>query len=135
MKIEPKAYLNLGELGDDALKLVVKVLLRELHLAHVEAANAADLVVLVHLSGRLPLRLREDNVHELLVRRHHGDALEVVLGRRHCGGCGGLDLGLEIEREGDPRIQKFKNGSKSSSGGEGEVDSTCDRQRQRVEAE
>lgn len=51
------------------------------YLAHVKGANPLDCPAIVHHGRRLPLRLRQDDVDEVLVGRHDLDTLEVV--RRH----------------------------------------------------
>jgi len=55
----------------------VEVRLRELDLAHVELSESVDSVALVHHGGRLALRPGQDDVHELLARRHHRNPLEI----------------------------------------------------------
>lgn len=50
------AHIQLWEIREDLRQSIVVVLLSELHLPHVEMANAVDLVVLVHHCGRFPLR-------------------------------------------------------------------------------
>lgn len=77
--VERVDILQLGEVGQDEAELLAEVALRELDLPHVESPDAADLVLFVHYGGRLPLRLGEDDVDELLGRGHDGDLLEVVL--------------------------------------------------------
>jgi len=50
------SYVQLGEVCEDLAEAVVAGLLRELDFAHVEVADAVDLVMLVHHRRRLPLR-------------------------------------------------------------------------------
>ena len=48
------------------------------HLTHVETPDASDSILLVDHRGRLPLRLAQHDVYEVLGGRHRRDLLEVV---------------------------------------------------------
>lgn len=48
------------------------------HLSHVESSYPLNRPAIMHNCGRLPLCLRQDNVHKVLACRHHPDALKIV---------------------------------------------------------
>ena len=77
--VERVDVLQLWKLGQDDGQLLVEAGLRKLDLAHVESPDSADLEVPVHHRRRLPLRLGQDDVGEVLRRRDDGNLLEVVV--------------------------------------------------------
>lgn len=82
IRVEGMDSLKAGELVNDAGELLVEVLLREPHLAHVELTQARDRIPLVHHRRRLSLRARQDDVNHLLPRRDHRYPLEIELHHR-----------------------------------------------------
>lgn len=71
VSVERVDVLQAGESLEHMRELLVEVLLRELDLAHVEAADAGDGISLVHDSRGLALGLAQDDVDEVLRLRHH----------------------------------------------------------------
>lgn len=61
-----QTHVKFGEVGEDLREAVVVVLLRELHLSHVEVSDAMNLVMFVYHRGRLPLCLGQSDVDEFL---------------------------------------------------------------------
>ena len=60
----------------------MEVLLSVLHLAHVELSDSADSIALMDDGRRLPVRLREDDVNEVICAWDDLNLLEVVLWHR-----------------------------------------------------
>jgi hypothetical protein len=79
-----KTHLNLGKVFKNLLEFLVKGVVCKLDFAHVELADAANRVRLVHDRGRFALRLGQYNVQKVYSRRNGLDALEVVEAR-HAG--------------------------------------------------
>ena len=90
--VERVDVIQLGEFVQYGRKLVVEVLLGELHLPRVELSDSGYLVVFVDHGGSLALGLGEDDVNEVLGRGHYSDLLEVIVSS-HC-----VDIELEEPR-------------------------------------
>lgn len=95
----PNTHLQTRKLVNNGLELLDCVLLCELHLSHVERLNTLDLETSdsfrnpyplpgSHHSGRLPLRLGEDNIDQFVSIRNGCDTLKVL---------GHTDLGTRKE--------------------------------------
>jgi hypothetical protein len=76
--VERVDVIELGELLEDRLNLIVERRLREFDFAHVEVANARNLVVGMDDRGRLPLSAGKHDVDKVLVRGHGLNLLEVI---------------------------------------------------------
>lgn len=81
-------------------------LLREAHFPHVELSNACDLECGMHLGGRLALSLGQNDVHQVLVRRHRVNLLEIV---QHHLGSGVGEVKEVVERRGGATQSDVKN--------------------------
>ena len=104
--VERVDVLQLWKLGQNDGQLLVEAGLRKLDLAHVESPDSADLEVPVHHRRRLPLRLGQDDVGEVLRRRDDGNLLEVVV--RHL--CNSMRLTC---REGELELPASETSKRS----------------------
>lgn len=77
--IERMNLFDLGEGLQNGGKLVVDALFAELDFAHVERADSTDVIAGVHHRRGLTLRLRQNDIDEVLGGRDGSDALEVVV--------------------------------------------------------
>lgn len=76
--VEGVDVLHLWEVIQYLGELLVPALRRELDLAHVKLPDTLNSPAIVHHSGRLALRLAQHDIYEILCRRDHLHALEVV---------------------------------------------------------
>mmetsp|Transcript_2363 Transcript_2363/g.4806 ORF Transcript_2363/g.4806 Transcript_2363/m.4806 type:complete len:206 (-) Transcript_2363:19-636(-) len=74
--------VDTGELVEDCGELLVPVLLRILHLAHVKLTDARYRISLMHHRRRFPLCFREDDIDKVLRSGHHPNLLEVIVNHR-----------------------------------------------------
>lgn len=77
-------YLNFRKIGQNLCKFVVETLLCEFHFSHVKRTNARNFVVAMNHRRSFALSSRQNDIDEVLHRRHCRDTFEVVLlNRRH----------------------------------------------------
>lgn len=82
--------LDFGKFTDDHGQSVVKVLLGEFDLTHIEVPYSSYLIPPMDNSRSFSLCFRQDYICEILGRRHGCDSLEIVLVRHD------LDLSLIV---------------------------------------
>lgn len=67
VRVEGMNLFDFGKFVEHERETIVKALLREFHLTHVERTYACDLVVFVHYGRRFSLGFRQDQVDKLLL--------------------------------------------------------------------
>lgn len=74
-------FLDFWELAYDQAETVVKVLLCVFNLSHVKITDPRYLVTTMNYRWRFSLCLGENDISEILARRHHRNSLKIILVR------------------------------------------------------